>query len=376
MFAEAIRLRLAPAHLGFQEYLDYQLYRAVGSLAEKKTYAGGWCERAMRKVMTDDRALALCEDKLTTYLLFTAAGVRMPALRAVYGRSFPAPIPVLQDARALEEYLCTPANLPVYLKPAFGSYGNGNTLVSACRGRTLTIGNGEHVPASSYVGSLTEPAGLGWLVQEPLTSHPDLQALTGTTKVSGVRLLTMLGSAGSRPIYATLKLNAGLRDSDNFEHGAPGNLLAALDLTTGRVKRSISGTGAAQVVNPPHPRTGKATVGFELPCWPEVVDLAVRAHQLLPLHTCPGFDVAITPTGPVMLEANAFGDMDVVQHSHGEGFLGERFLSALREAGQHALLDRDRMQLRHIRLPEKAGWVRRYWLSRHGVQVRGIRQRG
>lgn len=373
LLAEATRLRLAPAHLGFREYLDYKLYQQ-GSLSDKMAYAGGWCQGAMRRVMTDERSLSLCEDKLASYLLFTSAGIPMPALRAVYGRQRLASVPALESAQALADYLCTPAHLPVYLKPVFGSYGRGNTLVTSCQGRTLVLGNGEQVAVSEFVESLEDPADLGWLLQEPLIAHPDLQALSGTSKVSGIRLLTMVHASGSSPFYATLKLNAGVRDSDNFEHGASGNLLAALDLQTGVVKRSISGTGARQVVNPPHPKTGKPTLGFQLPYWREAADLAVRAHRLLPLHTCTGWDLAITPTGPVMLEVNAFGDMDVIQHSHGEGFLGERFLTALREAGQLGLLDRERMQMRKIYLLERAGWLRHYWLKRHGVQALGFRR--
>ena len=71
-------------------------------------------------------------------------------------------------------------------------------------------------------------------------------------KISGVRIHTFLSTDGPTVTKAIWKINVGKDDSANFQLGASGNMLAALDIGTRRVTRLVSGTGAAQVVNPPH----------------------------------------------------------------------------------------------------------------------------
>jgi hypothetical protein len=53
-----------------------------------------------------------------------------------------------------------------------------------------------------------------------------------------------------------------------------------------------------------HPKTGVPFNKFRLPFWSEVCSLVKEtAIKLLPVRTI-GWDVAITPNGPVILEAN------------------------------------------------------------------------
>jgi hypothetical protein len=53
-----------------------------------------------------------------------------------------------------------------------------------------------------------------------------------------------------------------------------------------------------------HPDTGAAIAGRRLPLWDEVIALALRAHQSFADFPSVGWDVAISPAGPVLLEGN------------------------------------------------------------------------
>ena len=53
-----------------------------------------------------------------------------------------------------------------------------------------------------------------------------------------------------------------------------------------------------------HPVTGFVFEGYQLPYWKEVKELVTNAHLLLPEITTIGWDVAITPDGPVLVEGN------------------------------------------------------------------------
>jgi hypothetical protein len=64
-----------------------------------------------------------------------------------------------------------------------------------------------------------------------------------------------------------------------------------------------------------HPDTGVLFSGFAIPRWHDACALAVSAaRQFAPIRTV-GWDIAITPTGPVVVEGNftydppAFGDI-------------------------------------------------------------------
>jgi len=122
-----------------------------------------------------------------------------------------------------------------------------------------------------------------------------------------------------------------VKDSDNFEHGASGNLLGAVDVATGKVLRVIAGTGRKQTTNPGHPRTGRGIVGFQIPYWGDLLALVENAQKAFPGFICPGWDIALCEDGPKVLEVNFFGDIDLSQHAYRVGFLDETFLSLMRE---------------------------------------------
>lgn len=53
-----------------------------------------------------------------------------------------------------------------------------------------------------------------------------------------------------------------------------------------------------------HPDTGIQLQGFQIPMWEEVIQLVKDAHQVLgDIHSI-GWDIAITPMGPIIVEAN------------------------------------------------------------------------
>jgi hypothetical protein len=53
-----------------------------------------------------------------------------------------------------------------------------------------------------------------------------------------------------------------------------------------------------------HPVTGARVKGFRLPDWHRALDLTLRAHRVFYDFPSIGWDVALTPEGPVLVEAN------------------------------------------------------------------------
>lgn len=337
LLLEAVRLRRGAGRLGLTEYIDFRLYQNDLSFQEKSTFCGWRMQAVLEQILVDDHSTFLSLDKLTMYSLFRGYGLPTPAIRAVYRAQKPQPCRSLGSPQALAEYLRDPANLPVYLKPSFGSYGRGNILVKGSDGDQLILGDSSKVPADRFAESIDDGRTLGWILQEPLTPHARIAEVCGN-KISGVRIHTFLAADGPQLVKAIFKINVGGRDSDNFQHGASGNMLATLDIETGKVTRVVTGTGLRQKTVLTHPVTGAALVGFQLPYWREVLELVREGQLALPGFICPGWDIAICDDGPRILEANAFGDLDLSQHSYRAGFLDARFLHLMKSRGLDGLL--------------------------------------
>ena len=92
---------------------------------------------------------------------------------------------------------------------------------------------------------------------------------------------------------------------DNFADGTTGNLVADVDLDSGRVTRVVSKTpgriGVEAVTH--HPDTGQSLF-ITLPGWHEAIRVVTEAARLFEGLGSLGWDVALTPDGPRIIEAN------------------------------------------------------------------------
>jgi hypothetical protein len=70
-----------------------------------------------------------------------------------------------------------------------------------------------------------------------------------------------------------------------------------------------------------------------LPQWRRVLALAHKGTTLFPGVRTQSWDVAITADGPVLLEVNWGGDLNLHQLAHGRGILTETFIAHVRQCG-------------------------------------------
>lgn len=337
LIVEIVRLRFSVGQIGFSEYFDFRLYAPDLSMDAKRAFGGWKVQGILEDILIDDYARFLSLDKITMYGLLANYGFPVPKMRAVYRSPRPSALTPLATPAELARFLEQPQALPVYMKPSFGSYGRGNTLVRGLEQGRLILGDGSTVALQEFCEALDDGKGLGWILQEPLTPHSRIAAICGS-KVSGVRVHTFLSPAGPVVTKAIWKINVGKEDSDNFRHGASGNMLAALDLETGEVTRVVGGTGFDQKIDPTHPVSGEKLAGFEVPFWKEIKTLVCDANLAFPGFICPGWDIAICEDGPKILEVNHFGDIDLSQHAYRKGFLDEAFVGLMRSRQLEALL--------------------------------------
>jgi hypothetical protein len=110
-----------------------------------------------------------------------------------------------------------------------------------------------------------------------------------------------------------------------------GGINVAVDVRTGVLGRGVLMDSEDWLTV--HTDSGEEFTGVQLPLWEEALDACRRAARLLPGPRWIGWDVVLTPDGPVILEANTQWDLAMSQ-IHGDGFLADPVIRAqLADAG-------------------------------------------
>ncbi len=144
-----------------------------------------------------------------------------------------------------------------------------------------------------------------FLFERRVRPHPGVQALSGQT-LCCVRVVTFVGLDGRSEILgAGFKLQVRPSSVDNL---AAGGMAVHVDLESGKLGEGVL-IGADYIRrHREHPESGLEFYGYQLPLWPELKDLALRAALAFPNARAVGWDIAISPDGPVLIEGNpAFG---------------------------------------------------------------------
>jgi len=90
----------------------------------------------------------------------------------------------------------------------------------------------------------------------------------------------------------------------NDRRDSSGNLAAPVDMETGKVNGPGINSDITRTDEAIHPITGKAIEGFQIPFWPKALQMAKDAALHAPENRSVGWDIAITPTGPELIEGN------------------------------------------------------------------------
>jgi Sugar-transfer associated ATP-grasp len=257
----------------------------------------------LQEALNPEDAARLAEDKRN--LAGICARHRLPAARqaALLERAGGVAATAAVWAAALERE----APDELVIKPVDGHRGLGLRVLSRAPGGAADL-EGRVLSWEALARELARERWPGFLVQERLRPHPELEAMSGSAVVHTLRMVT-LRSHGEPPrlVASRLRIPAGHLPVDSFRAGRSGNLVAevrpdgSLALPFGP---RPSGFGLDPV--PRHPLSGVPLEGVRVPGWEEARALALRAAEAFaPLRTV-GLDIAPTDRGPVLVEANAW----------------------------------------------------------------------
>lgn len=147
-----------------------------------------------------------------------------------------------------------------------------------------------------------------YIIQERLIQHEELNKLYPYS-LNTLRIVSVIDDGKVSILGAVLRMGVGRSVVDNWHQGG-----VAVGITdNGELMHwglFMPGRGTKTDC---HPNTGIAFNGFKLPYWRETVALLTETHSKFASIKAVGWDIAVTPKGPVVIEGNVYFDIAILQ---------------------------------------------------------------
>jgi hypothetical protein len=161
------------------------------------------------------------------------------------------------------------------------------------------------------------------IVQPRIVNHAALEPLNNGA-LSTVRILTCLDESG-QPEVVGAAMRMAIDGNHVVDNLHAGGIAAAVDIDAGTLgPASDLGADASFGWVERHPGTDAPILGMQLPMWEDVKHFAVRAHGAFADRVIVGWDIAIIPDGPILVEGNGAPDLDIMQRFIRHGLMADR----------------------------------------------------
>lgn len=116
--------------------------------------------------------------------------------------------------------------------------------------------------------------------------------------INCLRIITILDNEKCNIVA----INFGIGNGNEISNLATGDIVAYVDFNTGIL--TTDGSNFSGQVFKNHPITNKKIKGFQIPFWKETCEMVEEASRVIPQVRYVGWDMAITPEGPLIIEGN------------------------------------------------------------------------
>ena len=165
------------------------------------------------------------------------------------------------------------------------------------------------------------------MIEPMLENHPEVNKIHPSS-LNTMRIPTLYTGGEFKIMAACIRFG---RDGSVVDNINSGGMTAEIDLDTGVIMTpAVDHAGRQYVV---HPTTNEIIVGLRIPFWDEIKEMVVKAAEVTPQVKYVGWDVAVTPNGPMIIEGNTCGSLQIQQIPR---HLGNRYLyeEVLKKAGK------------------------------------------
>lgn len=129
--------------------------------------------------------------------------------------------------------------------------------------------------------------------------------------VNTLRILTLRKE--KEIIVVKVILKVGRSVTHNLDHMARGGICIDIDMKSGTLLKGLSNYKYGHIEYVRHPETHYEFYNKTIPFFEEAKEIAKKTHGLFPLHKLIGWDIAITETGPCVVEGNRIPDLFLLQ---------------------------------------------------------------
>lgn len=266
------------------------------------------------------------DDKLRFHRLCVQQGLPVPPLHAILSRrDTPAQddVPVWRGFAEVQGHFRETAEIRLILKPQNDSLGTGVRFVCLRAGEAFDIED-RPLPLADFVRELDDDMRRDdYLVQTFVRPHPAMMAFGSGKALGTLRVLALHRAGATALLYALMRIPCGANVHDNFSAGRSGNLIAAVDLASGRLRaaygRRDEGFDRLLMRYDRNPDTGRPLAGEPVPEWAAIRALVERAAAGFASLPVLGWDIALSEDGVVIIEANANPDIIGAQVSTDHG---------------------------------------------------------
>jgi hypothetical protein len=358
LLLDLAKASFGPGRLSYDEFIGLRLFDdAWLAGADPAQFAG--LDSARRLWLTansNSEWWGVMRNKLAVTTLLGGYGFPVIPTLALYSDALSMRnVPVMRAADDLARFLRSCADFPLFGKPMDSLRSLGSIGLEAYDPATDSLLAGDRkIPVEAFAATVARHYRAGYILQRRISPEARVRAIAGD-RLATVRVLTILGEKGPEVLRALWKIPAGGNVADNFWRS--GNLLATLDLATGRVLRVVRGSGLALEEVTHHPDTGAVLIGIEVPGWREITSLAREAASTLGEVRLIGWDMAAVEQGALIVEPNYTPDFFMVQLADRRGMLDERFKAFLAHCKADAL--REKRKQRSVLSTETQDRLRR-----------------
>ena len=301
----------------------------------------------LSRVFRSEKSLPELNDKLLFAKLMSANGVAVPPTLAVF-----------DDGRLVgssdQVFLTTVAEQPgLFVKPVRSSGGRDTILIdrrsAKCAWYSLSPRSSPALleifddgdSAEIDLGALPQRLARfsrfqRILVQPYLKNHAVITQIAPSRALAAIRLLSGFNSGGTSLLRAIIFLPTGNAIISQYAYTAP------VRLDSGFLGKIFFQSGSQKDLEC-FPGSNIRLEEFRVPHWRRVRRLIEKAHGVLADYPFVAWDVAVTDSGPVLLEANGNFATACLQKSESTPLIDDQFLSIFRHWAQKGVIQGRRL---------------------------------
>ncbi len=237
--------------------------------------------------------VCVLRDKFLFAQLLTSIGAPTPKSFALFDRTSAKWLD-RKETTALAQVAESTQRYDGFCKRIDGTQGQGAFALRIEQGRIFIDG------AEASVEDFCKRIDGRFLFQERIEQHPEMSRLHPSS-VNTLRIITYLHKGKPTVLCASARIGALGRSIDNW---SAGGMTTGVDLASGELHREAFFRPGYGGRTTQHPDTNVAFAGFRVPHFQEAVQVVMNLHEYLPHIHSVGWDVAITPQGPTVIEGN------------------------------------------------------------------------